>query len=86
MKEMIRINMIVFLSLLFITNYAMSQTNFIYGKQFGSDKDGFAYNSVSDNYGNVYIAGETKEIITDYDFGEMHGFITKFDSTFIVFM
>ncbi len=80
MKEIIIIKRIIFLSLFFVTSYTQSQTNFIYGKQFGSDKDGFAYNSVSDNYGNVYIAGETKEIIADYDFGETHGFITKFDS------
>ena len=81
MKGMIKIKWAICLSLfVFFIKNSESQTNLIYGKQFGSDKDGFAFNPVTDNHGNLYIAGETKEVIEGHNFGETHGFISKFDS------
>ena len=80
MNELLRVSLITLLSWMIFSNYATSQTNFIYGKQFGFNKDGFAFNSVSDKHGNVYIAGETKEIVPGHNYGEWHGFISKFDS------
>lgn len=81
MIELIKIKWIIILSLLIcLTNDIKSQTNFIYGKQFGSDQDGVAYNPVIDKYGNVYIAGETKGVLSDHNFGKTDGFVSKFDS------
>jgi hypothetical protein len=80
MKRIIKSKQIIILSLfVFLSNYAESQTSFIYGKQFGSEKDGVAYNPVVDQFGNVYIAGETKGGLAGY-FGKTDGFVTKFDS------
>lgn len=82
MNTTIKIKQIFILSL-FITlmNYAEAQTNFIYGKQFGSDKDGVAYNPVTDQFGNVYITGDTKGSFAGKHVGKKDGFVTKFDST-----
>jgi len=82
MKNLIKFKQIFILSLFVcFTNYVHSQTNFIYGKQFGSDKDGVAYNPVTDKYGNVYIAGDTKGAIAGQYFGKTDGFVSKYDST-----
>jgi hypothetical protein len=62
------------------TNQVDSQTNFIYGKQFGSDKDGVAFNPVADNNGNVYTAGNTKGALAGQYFGKTDGFVIKSDS------
>jgi hypothetical protein len=74
---------LIFILSLFVcfTKHAESQTNFIYGKQFGSDKDGVAYNPVADRYGNVYIAGDTKGALAGQHYGKTDGFVSKFDST-----
>jgi hypothetical protein len=81
MKDLIKIKGMFILSLFVcFTNYVDSQTNFIYGKQFGSDKDGVAYNPVTDKHGNVYIAGDTKGAMAGRYFGKTDGFVTKFDS------
>lgn len=64
-----------------VANCVDSQTNFIYGKQFGSDKDGVAFNPVADKCGNVFIAGNTKGILAGQSFGKTDGFVSKFDST-----
>lgn len=81
MKELIKIKWIIILSLfVYLTSNVKSQTNFIYGKQYGSDKDGAAHNPVADAYGNVYIAGETQGVLSDHSFGKTDGFVSKFDS------
>jgi hypothetical protein len=82
MKNSIKIKGILILSLFVcFTNHAGAQTNFIYGKQFGSDKDGVAFNPVTDQHGNVFIAGNTKGAIGGQYYGKTDGFVTKFDST-----
>jgi hypothetical protein len=81
MKKLINGELIF--ALLFIacfTNTVDSQTDFIYGKQFGSDKNDFACNSASDKFGNVFIVGETNGAIAGPSFGKTDGFISKFDS------
>ena len=86
MKNLLKIKGIVVISLFFcFTNSATSQTSFIYGKQFGSDKDGVAFNPVTDQYGNVYIAGNTKGALAGQYFGKTDGFVSKFDSTGTLF-
>jgi hypothetical protein len=81
MKKLTTIKwIIILLSIVYFANDANSQTNFIYGKQFGSDKDGAAHNPVADQYGNVYIAGETQGTLSDRSFGKTDGFVSKFDS------
>jgi hypothetical protein len=82
MLHIIKIKRIFILSLFIcITNCIESQTNFVYGKQFGSDKDGVAYNPVCDQYGNVYIAGDTEGALEGVSFGKTDGFVVKYDST-----
>ena len=71
---------IVILALTMMANHSKSQTNFIWGKQFGSDKDEYALNHVLDNNGNIYIAGKTNGIMNGKNYGQNDGFITKIDS------
>jgi Beta-propeller repeat len=71
---------VIILALTMMVNHVKSQTNFIWGKQFGSDKDEYALNHVIDNNGNIYIAGKTNGIINDKNYGQNDGFITKIDS------
>ena len=81
MKYSIKIKGMLILSLfVWFTNDIDSQTNFIYGKQFGSDKDGVAFNPGTDKYGNVYIAGNTKGALAGHYYGKSDGFVSKFDS------
>jgi hypothetical protein len=63
-----------------MANHLKCQTNFIWGKQFGSDKDEYALNHLIDNNGNVYIAGKTNGIMNGKNYGKYDGFITKIDS------
>ena len=82
MKDSVKMTGILILCLfVFVVNQVHSQTNFIYGKQFGSEKDGVAYNPVTDKSGNVYIAGDTKGALAGEHYGKTDGFVTKFDST-----
>lgn len=81
MKNIIKIKWIIILSLIFnFTINLKSQINFVYGKQYGSDREGVAYNPVVDKNGNVYIAGETLGVLADRSFGKADGFVSKFDS------
>lgn len=67
---------------LFILSYNLkSQTSFVWGKQFGSDKSEYALNHLIDEYGNVYIAGKTDGAVDGKNFGRNDGFITKIDSS-----
>jgi hypothetical protein len=57
-----------------------SQSRFIWGRQFGSDKDEYVMNHVSDNSGNIYVAGKTTGSMNGMNKGRNDGFITKIDS------
>jgi hypothetical protein len=61
-------------------NIAKSQTNFIWGKQSGTDKEEYVLNHVTDRNGNIYISGKTTGVATGQNFGKNDGFITKIDS------
>ena len=81
MKTLItRQAVVIILALTLMANHVKSQTNFIWGKQFGSDKDEYALNHVIDNNGNIYIAGKTNGIMNGKNYGQNDGFITKIDS------
>jgi hypothetical protein len=71
---------IVILVLTLCTSYIRSQTSFIWGKQFGSDKDEYAMNHLTDSNGNIYVAGKTTGIMDGTNVGENDGFLTKIDS------
>ena len=58
-----------------------SQTKFIWGKQFGSEKEEYVMNHLIDNKGNIYIAGKTAGTIADKNFGDNDGFLIKIDSS-----
>jgi len=73
--------LIIFWLSLFCAFSANAQTNFVFGKQFGSNSENSAYNPVSDKNGNVYIAGESRGAIGDGYVGKTDGFICKHDST-----
>lgn len=63
------------------TNYANSQTNFKWGKLFGSKNDEYVLNHLNDANGNIYIAGKTTGVIETRNFGKNDGFLTKIDSS-----
>jgi hypothetical protein len=75
-----RVILILF-ALVILTNYGQSQTDFIWGKQFGSDKDEYVLNHVIDEVGNIYVAGKTTGIIDTRNFGKNDGFLTKINSS-----
>jgi len=60
---------------------SISQTKFIWGKQFGSEKEEYVMNHLIDNKGNIYIAGKTAGTIAGKNSGENDGFLTKIDSS-----
>lgn len=69
-----------FLSLC-LTNDIFSQTNFVWGKQFGSDKNEAALNVVSDKDGNIYVGGNTNGVLGESNYGNEDGFVSKIDSS-----
>jgi len=71
---------IVVIALLTFTLYAHSQTSFIWGRQFGTDKGEYALNHVVDQYGNIYVSGKTAGNMDGVNYGKNDGFITRFDS------
>jgi hypothetical protein len=72
---------LVFLISIMITNYANSQTNFKWGKLFGSQKDEYVLNHLCDLNGNIYVAGKTTGVIENNNYGKNDGFLTKIDSS-----
>lgn len=60
-------------------SYSYSQSKIIWSKLFGSLKDEYVMNYVSDKDGNLYIAGKTTGIIDKVNFGNNDGFLTKID-------
>ncbi len=57
-----------------------AQTNFIYGKQFGTELEDEAHVPVCDSKGNLYLAGNTKGNLAAYNQGNGDGFIASFDA------
>lgn len=72
---------IVIMAFMMVTNHLKSQTDFIWGKQFGSAKDEYVLNHVIDANGNLYVAGKTTGVIDKRNFGKYDGFLTKIDSS-----
>lgn len=77
---LIRRTFISFLTLFAAVNNAESQTSLIWGIQFGSDKEEYAYNHLTDSKGNVYVAGNTAGIMDGKNYGKNDGFLSKIDS------
>jgi hypothetical protein len=67
--------------LIIISNNLKSQSDFIWGKQFGSEKNEYALNHLIDENGNIYIAGKTDGVVEGKNFGKNDGFILKIDSS-----
>jgi hypothetical protein len=62
-----------------MANYLKSQTDFVWGKQFGSEKDEYALNHLIDSNGNIYITGSTTGILSKQKFGKEDIFIVKYN-------
>ena len=78
------INKKAFVILIVLASFSIkseSQTKFIWGKQFGSEKEEYVMNHLIDNKGNIYITGKTAGTIADKNFGDNDGFLTKIDSS-----
>lgn len=71
----------LFLSLFLITVSLQAQVSFVWGRQFGSDKDQYVLNHVVDSEGNIYVAGKTTGVIENKNSGLNDGFLVKYDST-----
>lgn len=75
-----RRTVLVLFTLNILLNNTLAQTNFIWGKQFGSAKDEYSLNHVADNNGNIYVAGKTTGDIDGKNAGKNDGFLYKIDS------
>lgn len=71
---------VVILILICSTITTTAQTNFIWGKQFGSAKDEYSLNHVVDLNGNIYVSGKTTGDIDGKNAGKNDGFLYKTDS------
>ena len=80
-KSIIKRAIIVIIILSIIPNNLKSQTNFIWGKQFGNSKDLYVLNHVNDDKANIYVAGKTSGIMDKRNYGKNDGFLTKIDSS-----
>jgi len=67
--------------LILATNQVNSQTNFKWGKIFGSKNDEYVLNHINDQNGNIYVAGKTSGVVETKNFGKNDGFLTKIDSS-----
>ena len=57
-----------------------SQANLILGKQFGTDMEDVSENAISDDLGNLFIAGYTEGQFSKERFGKSDGFISRLDN------
>jgi len=64
-----------------MTIQSSAQSNLIWGRQYGTDKEEYARNHVTDQSGNLYVSGNTRGIMHDKNFGNNDGYITKIDSS-----
>lgn len=70
---------VVFLLLIPLNSFA--QTCFVWGRQYGTEKEEYVMGHVIDQKGNVYVSGWTAGDIAGKNAGMNDGFITKYDST-----
>jgi hypothetical protein len=70
----------IILLLAVLTCEVKPQTNFAWGRQFGSDKNDAGLNTAVDQKGNVFVAGNTEGNLSGMSIGKSDGFITKLDS------
>ena len=68
-----RISMLMLLMLAMTMN-SNSQTRFIWGKQFGTEKDEYIMNHVIDKNGNIIISGKTTGNMHGKNYGSYEGF------------
>lgn len=66
--------------LIFSTSTANAQVDFIWGKQFGTDRDERTRNLIIDSLDNVYVFGKTNGKVGKENFGKYDGFIVKIDA------
>lgn len=76
-----KLTIIVVGILLVMTINSHAQTNLSWGRQYGTEKEEYARNHVTDQYGNLYVSGNTKGIMNEQHFGNNDGFIAKIDSS-----
>ena len=73
-------NLLIILILIFSISNANAQVDFVWGKQFGSDRDERTRNLVIDSFDNAYVFGKTNGKVGKENFGKYDGFIVKTDS------
>ena len=73
-------NLLIILTLILSINTVGAQVDFIWGKQFGSDRDERTRNLMIDSSNNVYVFGKTNGKVGRKNFGKYDGFIVKIDS------
>ena len=56
------------------------QPEFIWGRQFGSDKEEVGTSVATDRQGNVFLVGTTTSSLFGNNMGERDGYIIKFDT------
>jgi|ERR1035437_3490454 hypothetical protein len=71
---------LTFILLSFCVSGIKAQTNFVWGKQFGTSKNEYAITPVADQNGNVYISGSTSGNLSGENHGKTDGYVTKIDS------
>jgi hypothetical protein len=81
MKKIFLVRLPLLVSLMIIVQcIVLSQTNFVWGKQFGSDKEDAGLNTAVDEKGNIFVAGNTQGNLSGSNYGKVDGFLTKLDS------
>jgi hypothetical protein len=81
MKIMIKQKGVIILLLILLSiSTARSQSDFIWGKQSGSNREEYVLNHVTDRNKNIYVTGKTTGVISKQNLGRNDGFIIKIDS------
>ena len=75
------INIIFILIVFGVCNSSFAQPSFIWGKQFGTDKDDSGQGIVTYKSGDFVLAGTTFGSLCSENLGQSDGFIIKYDST-----
>jgi hypothetical protein len=72
---------LIFIPILILSiSTASAQVDFIWGKQFGSERDERTRNLMIDSLNNVYVFGKTNGKVGKENFGKYDGFIVKIDN------
>jgi hypothetical protein len=71
---------LLFVLILFLVGRACAQVDFVWGRQFGSDRDERTRNLIIDSSNNIYVFGKTNGKVGKENFGKYDGFIVKIDS------